>query len=170
MLHIHHLLAPKPFVDMYDTAQIQISTRTRDKDQGVPDIAVRKGRNYDIFNGYYPQFSPTPERQKLAIQAYYATSSFVDAQIGRLIKSLEDNGLSDNTIVCVVADHGFHLGEHGCWSKFTVFEESNRVPFVLYVPGAKRMVKKLMHWWNSSIFFQHFAICGESKKILVSKD
>ncbi len=137
------LLAPKPFVDMYDTAQIQISTRTRDKDQGVPDIAVRKGRNYDIFNGYYPEFSPTPERQKLAIQAYYATSSFVDAQIGRLIKSLEDNGLSDNTIICVVADHGFHLGEHGCWSKFTVFEESNRVPFVLYVPGAKANGKKV---------------------------
>lgn len=137
------LLAPKEYVEMYDTADIQISTRTRDKDQGVPDIAVRNGNNYDIFNGMYPQFAPTPERQKLAIQAYYATSSFVDAQIGKLLKALERNGLSENTIVVMVADHGFHLGEHGCWSKFTVFEESIRVPFVMYVPGAKANGKKI---------------------------
>lgn len=131
------LLAPKKYLDLYDTAQIQISTRTRDKDQGVPDIAVRNGNNYDIFNGMYPQFAPTAERQKLAIQAYYATSSFIDAQIGRLLEALEKNGLSENTIIVMVADHGFHLGEHGCWSKFTVFEESIRVPLVMYVPGAK---------------------------------
>jgi arylsulfatase A-like enzyme len=137
------LLAPKEYVEMYDTADIKISTRTRDKDKGVPDIAVRKGNNYDIFNGMYPQFAPTPERQKLAIQAYYATSSFVDAQIGKLLDALERNGLSENTIVVMIADHGFHLGEHGCWSKFTVFEESIKVPFVMYVPGAKANGKKV---------------------------
>ena len=137
------LLAPKEYIEMYDTADIQISTRTRDKDQGVPDIAVRNGNNYDIFNGMYPQFAPTPERQKLAIQAYYATSSFIDAQVGKLLNALERNGLSENTIVVMISDHGFHLGEHGCWSKFTVFEESIRVPFVVYVPGAKANGQKV---------------------------
>jgi arylsulfatase A-like enzyme len=137
------LLAPKEFVEMYDTANISISTRTRDKDSGVPDIAVRNGNNYDIFNGMYPQFAPTPERQKLAIQAYYATSSYVDAQIGKLLDALERNGLSENTIVVMFADHGFHLGEHGCWSKFTVFEESIKIPLLVYVPGAKANGKKV---------------------------
>jgi arylsulfatase A-like enzyme len=130
------ILAPKEFVELYDTAHIEISPITRDKDQGVPDIAVRFGNNYDIFNGMYTQFSPTPERQKLAIAAYYATSSYIDAQIGKLMEALKRNNLAENTIVILTSDHGFHLGEHGCWSKFTVFEESIRVPLIVYVPGA----------------------------------
>lgn len=131
------LLAPQKYMDLFDTSKIEISTATRDKDQGVPEIAVRKGQNYDIFNGMYPQFAPTPERQKMAIAAYYACGSLVDDQVGLLLKTLEDNGLSKNTIVILWADHGFHLGEHGCWSKFTVFEQSIRVPLIVYVPGAK---------------------------------
>ena len=131
------LHAPKEFVEMYDTAQIEISRVTRDKDQGVPDIAVRNGNNYDIFNGMYPQFGPTPERQKLAIQSYYAASSFIDYEVGLLLAALEENGIAENTIVILWSDHGFHLGEHGCWSKFTVFEESTRVALVVYVPGAE---------------------------------
>lgn len=131
------LQAPKEFVNMYDTAQIRISPVTREKDRGVPDVAVRFGNNYDIFNGMYPQFSPTPERQKLAIQSYYATSSLIDHQVGLLMDALEENGIADKTIVILWSDHGFHLGEHGCWSKFTVFEESTRVALVVHVPGAK---------------------------------
>lgn len=131
------LLAPEKYVALYDTADISISEVTRDKDQGVPNIAVRKGNNYDIFNGMYDQFKPIPQRQKEAIAAYYGTSSFIDAQIGRLLNALEENGISENTIVVLIADHGFHLGEHGCWSKFTLFEETIRVPFIVYVPGAK---------------------------------
>ena len=131
------LLAPKEYLDMYDTAHIEISPITRDRDQGVPDIAVRNGNNYDIFNGIYPQFEPTPVRQKLAIAAYYATSSYIDAQVGKLKRALDRNGLADNTIIVLTSDHGFHLGEHGCWSKFTVFEESIRIPLIVYVPGVE---------------------------------
>ena len=130
------LHAPKEFVEMYDTSLIGISPVTRDKDRGVPDIAVRNGNNYDIFNGMYPQFAPTPERQKLAIQSYYAASSFIDHQVGLLMKALDDNGIADNTMIILWSDHGFHLGEHGCWSKFTLFEQSTRVALVAYVPGA----------------------------------
>lgn len=131
------LLVPGQYLQLYDTALIQVSPATRDKDRGVPDIAVRNGNNYDIFNGMYPQFAPTVERQKLAIAATYAISSFIDDQIGLLLQALEDNGIADNTIVILWADHGFHLGEHGCWSKFTLFEQSTRVPLLVYVPGAK---------------------------------
>jgi uncharacterized sulfatase len=130
------LHAPAEFINLYDTAQIEISTITRDKDRGVPEIAVRNGRNYDIFNGMYPEFSPTPARQKLAIQSYYAASTFIDYEVGLLLNALEENGIADNTMVILWSDHGFHLGEHGCWSKFTQFEESTRVALVAYVPGA----------------------------------
>ncbi|MCG8699465.1 MAG: sulfatase-like hydrolase/transferase, partial [Bacteroidales bacterium] len=131
------LLAPKKYMDLFDTSKIEISTATRDKDVNVPGIAVRNGRNYDLFNGYYPQFSPTPARQKLAIASHYACGAMIDDQVGMLLKAIEDNGIAENTIVILWADHGFHLGEHGCWSKFTIFEQSTHVPLVVYVPGAK---------------------------------
>ena len=130
------LLVPGKYLELYDTALISTTPATRDKDRGVPSIAVRNGNNYDNFNGLYPQFSPTQANQKMAIASYYAISSFIDEQIGRLLKALDDNGLADNTIVVLWADHGFHLGEHGCWSKFTLFEQSIRVPLIVYVPGA----------------------------------
>jgi len=130
------LLAPKKYMNLYDTSKIEISQATHDKDINVPNIAIRNGKNYDIFNGMYPQFAPTPDRQKLAIASHWACVSLIDEQIGVLLESLEKNGLADNTIVIVFADHGFHLGEHGCWSKFTLFEQSTRIPLIVYVPGA----------------------------------
>jgi arylsulfatase A-like enzyme len=129
------LLAPKEFVEMYDPAKIRLSATDPANDQGIPKIAKRNGQNYDIFNGMYPEFGPTPERQRAAIAAYYACSSYVDAQIGILLDALEKHGLTENTIVIVFSDHGFHLGEHGLWSKFTLFEESTRVPLIIRAPG-----------------------------------
>jgi len=104
----------------------------RKDDRGVPDPAVRWGKNYDIFN----QFAQTPERIRAALAGYYGCSSFVDAQIGIVLKALQTAGIADRTIVVLLADHGFHLGEHGCWSKYTLFEQSTRVPLIVRVPGA----------------------------------
>lgn len=129
------LLAPKEFVEMYDPAKIELSLTDPANDKGIPEIAKRNGQNYDIFNGMYPEFKATPERQRAAIAAYYACASYVDAQIGILLDALEKNGLAQNTIVIVFSDHGFHLGEHGLWSKFTLFEESTRVPLIIRAPG-----------------------------------
>lgn len=131
------LLAPKEFVEMYDPAKIKLSPAAPANDQGIPKIAKRNDQNYDIFNGMYPEFSPTQERQRAAIAAYYACSSYVDTQIGIVLDALEKHGLAQNTIVIVFSDHGFHLGEHGLWSKFTLFEQSTRVPLVIYQPGAE---------------------------------
>ncbi|MCG8527140.1 MAG: sulfatase [Opitutales bacterium] len=131
------LLAPKKYVDMYDPEEMKLSPVLAENDQGVPMIAKRNGANYDIFNGLYPEYGPTPERQKEAIAAYYACSTYIDDQIGILLEALEENGIADNTVVIFFSDHGFHLGEHGCWSKFTLFEQSTRVPMVVYLPGAK---------------------------------
>jgi hypothetical protein len=129
------LLAPKEFVEIYDPGKIELSPTDPANDQGIPNIAKRNGQNYDIFNGMYPEFKATPERQRAAIAAYYACASYVDAQIGIVLDALEENGLAQNTIVIVFSDHGFHLGEHGLWSKFTLFEESTRVPLIIRAPG-----------------------------------
>jgi len=68
-------------------------------------------------------------------QAYYATVSFVDAQIGRVLDKLRKTGLDKKTIVVFTSDHGYHLGEHGHWQKQTLFEHATRVPLIFSGPG-----------------------------------
>lgn len=130
------LLAPKKYVDLYDPAAMELSPAQPDKDVDVPPVARRMGRNYDIFNGLYPQFAQTPEREREALAAYYACATYLDAQIGLVLDGLEAAGLADKTIVVFFSDHGFQLGEHGLWSKFSLFEQSTRVPLIVRMPGA----------------------------------
>lgn len=77
----------------------------------------------------------TIEQRKEIIQAYYASVSFMDLQVGRLLDALESLDLADNTIVVFVSDHGYHLGHHGLWQKGDLFEGSVRVPLVISAPG-----------------------------------
>ncbi|MFZ5829322.1 MAG: sulfatase, partial [Planctomycetota bacterium] len=126
------LLAPKKYIDMYDPAKIPAPMAPPEKDQGVSDVARKFGRSSDIFMNA----PATPEQAREAVAAYYACVSMVDAGIGRILDTLEKEGLADNTIVVFLGDHGFHLGEHGLWSKYTLFEQSRRAPLIVRVPGA----------------------------------
>lgn len=74
-------------------------------------------------------------------EAYFATTTFVDAQIGRILKKLKQTGLDKNTIVVFTSDHGYHLGEHGHWQKQTLFENSTRVPLIFSGPGLESNVR-----------------------------
>jgi len=132
------LRCPKKYLDLYDIEQIPVPQAPPDKDRDIPAVAKRFGRNYDIFNDLY-KHPVTPEAARKAVMAYYGCASFVDAQIGLVLKTLQREGLKDNTIVIIFSDHGFQLGEHGLWSKYTLFEQSTRIPLLMYVPG---LVKK----------------------------
>jgi arylsulfatase A-like enzyme len=126
------LVCPKEYLDLYDPAKMPAPPAPPEQDRGVPAVARRFGVNFDLF----ARVEPTPERVRRAIAAYYACLSFVDAQLGLVLGALEETGLAASTMVVVLADHGFHLGEHGCWSKSTLFEQSTRVPLLVRVPGA----------------------------------
>ncbi|SHI47735.1 protein of unknown function [Rubritalea squalenifaciens DSM 18772] len=80
------------------------------------------------------------EKEKKGIAAYYASVSYMDAQLGKVMKTLEEEGLEDNTIVIFTSDHGFHLCEHDFWMKVSLMEESVRVPLIIKVPGMKPVV------------------------------
>lgn len=82
------------------------------------------------------------DQEKKAIAAYYASVSYMDAQVGKVLKALEEEGLNDNTIVIFTSDHGFHLGEHQFWMKVSLHEESAKVPLIIKVPGKKPAVSK----------------------------
>ncbi|MEZ6087024.1 MAG: sulfatase [Pirellulaceae bacterium] len=79
-------------------------------------------------------------RQKKAIGGYYASVAFMDAQVGRVMQALKENGLDDRTVVIFTSDHGYHLGEHDFWAKVSLHEESASVPLIIRVPGKQPAV------------------------------
>ncbi len=79
-------------------------------------------------------------RQKKAMGGYYASVAFMDAQVGKVMQALRENGLEKKTIVIFTSDHGYHLGEHDFWAKVSLHEESAAVPLIISVPGKKPAV------------------------------
>lgn len=79
-------------------------------------------------------------RQKKAVAGYYAAVTYLDAQVGKVLSTLREAGLEDNTVVIFTSDHGYHLGEHDFWAKVSCHEESAAVPLIIAVPGKKPAV------------------------------
>lgn len=128
--------APKKFFDLYDPRTIPLppdfNTHPQ-APQGFPDISIPH-RNADLFIGR----ESSPDEAREMIRAYYASVSFVDAQVGRVIEALDRLHLRDNTIIVFWGDHGYHLGEKGKWSKaYSLWDVGLRVPLIIAMPGAK---------------------------------
>ena len=133
--HIHWV-APRRYFDLYPPGHIELPPEPPDDRDDMPEIAVfrRAPRAPGRFLGGTGERDDAFRREATA--AYYACVSFVDAQVAVLLEALDRLKLRDRTIVALLSDHGFHLGEHGgLWRKNTLFEESLRVPFILAAPG-----------------------------------
>ena len=125
------LIAPKQYVDRYDPAKIPDPPAAVESLRGFPYMQRATGGNPDIFT----KKQPTQQQAKEAIAAYYACVNFVDDNVGMVLDALEKEGLASNTIVVFLGDHGFHLGDHGCWSKYSMLEATRRVALIVRVPG-----------------------------------
>jgi arylsulfatase A-like enzyme len=80
-----------------------------------------------------------------ARRAYYASVSYVDAQVGRVLEALKELGLENNTVVVLLGDHGWNLGEHNFWGKHNVFLNALHIPLIIKAPGVKpRQVNQLV--------------------------
>lgn len=126
---------PKRYWDMYRREDIP-TLRNPAPPHGVPSIAL-----HDSGEGLAKDGS-TPERIQELRHGYYAATTFMDAQLGRVIDELDRLGLADNTIIVFWSDHGFHLGEHGLWGKTSNFELDAHVPLLISVPGMKQAGKR----------------------------
>ena len=89
-----------------------------------------------LASAHPEQETMTDDQRRQCIQAYYASISFMDAQVGRVVDALDRLGLAENTIIVFTSDHGYHMGEHGLWQKMSLFEESARIPLLVVAPGA----------------------------------
>lgn len=136
-------VAPKKYWDLYKREDMPIASFQEHSKNG-PLIAYHQSgelRNYlDI-----PEFATLPadslriglqlEKQRELIHGYYAAISYMDAQVGILLNTLESLGTLDNTIIVLWGDHGWHLGDHDLWHKHTNFEEATRAPLIIAGPG-----------------------------------
>lgn len=128
--------APQKMFDLYDVSSIPLPVdfgTTPKALEGAPPISISP-RNADLFIGR----ESTIELSKEMKRAYWASTSYMDAQVGRILEALEKNGLKDNTIVVFWGDHGYHLGEKGKWSKaYSLYEVGLRVPLIIALPKGK---------------------------------
>jgi len=139
-------ITPKRYWDLYDRAKLPLA-ENRFLPRSAPAVAFgdrNLGGFYEL-RGYMdyadapsPFDQPLTEAQQRELKhGYYASVSFIDAQVGRLLAGLDELGLTKNTIVMLWSDHGWKLGEHNGWCKQTVYEIDTRVPFMIRMPGAK---------------------------------
>ena len=122
-------VAPKKYFDLHPLEEIRLPYAPDGDRTDIPTAAF-------AHNCPVPNYGLDELTLRKAIQAYYATVSFVDAQVGRLLAALDRLELRDDTIVVFWSDHGYHLGEHnGVWQKRTLFEQGARAPLIIRAPG-----------------------------------
>jgi iduronate 2-sulfatase len=120
-------VAPKPYFDLHPKQKMPLAVVLEQSQANLPLAALGSYKR--------EQDKLTDELRRECIQAYFASTTFMDAQVGHVLDALKRLGLAENTIVVFTSDHGYHLGEHGLWQKMSLFEESARVPLVIAAPG-----------------------------------
>lgn len=127
---------PRKYWDRYDLNKLPLP-KYQKKPLGAPSFAVKRDTEIDQYSPipHSSEKDPFPEwlQQKL-IHGYYASVSYVDEQIGKVITALEELELDNNTIVVLWGDHGFHLGELGIWTKHVNYELANKIPLIISAP------------------------------------
>ena len=120
-------VAPKKYFDLYPLSSISLPKSPENLRELFPAPAIAT---------ISPETEAmTDDLRRQAIQAYHASTSFMDAQVGRILDALDRLKLTDKTIVVFHSDHGYHLGEKRLWQKMTLFEQSARVPLIIALPG-----------------------------------
>ena len=129
--------APKKYFDLYDRDKIELADNPY-----IPRDAPRESihNSGELRNGYIgvPESTPLPDDYaRRLVHGYQACVSYTDAQIGKLLNTLDQLGFTDNTVVILWGDHGWNLGEHTMWCKHNNYETSLRAPIIVKAPWIK---------------------------------
>lgn len=124
---------PKKYWDIYNDDEIQLSDNIS-WPENSPSIARTDFGELRIYYGM-PKQGNIPKNEAInLIHGYYASVSYVDAQIGKVLKALKDKGLADNTIIVLWGDHGWKLSEYSSWTKFTNYNIDINAPLIIKSP------------------------------------
>jgi uncharacterized sulfatase len=121
-------VAPRKWFNLYPLDKVALPKEPADDRKHHPEAA------YTVTP---PNYGLDETKLREFLRSYYAAVSYADAQVGRLLEGLDRLKLSDNTVIVLWGDHGWHLGEHGLWQKMSLFEGSARVPLLIIAPGRK---------------------------------
>ncbi len=115
--------APKKYFDLYPI-----------EDCVPPDIPDGWEPPYKhTLPGETKTFNKFTDQERMEfLRSYYACTSFMDAQLGKIMNTLDEEGLMENTLIVFFGDHGYHLGEHGWWNKVTIYEKGHNAPLIIY--------------------------------------
>lgn len=133
-------IAPKKYWDLYDRAALQLPAN-RFPPENAPPYAVVKYADLRLYEDYKHikgTDALSEAQQKELLHGYLACISFIDAQVGMILDELDRLHLRENTIVVLLGDHGYQVGEHDMWAtKHTNYETSTRAPLIVSMPGQK---------------------------------
>ena len=124
-------VAPSEYFDRYPLSKIRLTKNPADDLNDIPALVPR------TLGATAGNMKMNEDQQMEALRGYYASISFMDDQLGRVLKALDGLGLRENTVIVFQGDHGWHLGEHTFWQKRSLMEESAKVPLIISVPGKK---------------------------------
>ena len=139
--------APTKYWDMYDENKVPLATFQQKVLGGYnkayhnsPELGTYQvpGYTYKVVDGVIDM---PKKQQRTLIHAYYAATTYVDAQVGKLMAELKKEGLDKNTIVILWGDHGWHLGDHKLWNKHSDFEQATRSPMIILDPSIGKKIK-----------------------------
>ncbi len=126
--------APKKYWDLYDAQQFDLPEAVLPK--GAPKQAYHHFGELRAYSDTPKRPEPVGEEQaRRLVHGYHAAVSYADAQVGKVLGQLDALGLSDNTIVILMGDHGYSLGEHGLWCKHSTFDVATKTPLIIRAPG-----------------------------------
>lgn len=137
--HKPHLpfVAPKKYWDLYDREKIELAP-FQEHAANSPEYAYHSWGELKNYSDIKPNLDELgrvmPDKQRELIHGYYASVSYVDAQLGKLLAHLKESGLDQSTSIVLVGDHGWHLGDHGMWNKHSNFEQATRTPLIVSDP------------------------------------
>ena len=123
------MVQPKKYFDLYPRNEMVLPKRLEGDTDDIPKLGVSRS------NGQKNGIDRYPDNQRRMWSAYYASVTFMDEQVGRVLDELDRLGLRDSTAVIFTSDHGYHLGDHGFWQKSNMHEQVIRVPLIVSAPG-----------------------------------
>ena len=129
--------APKKYWDLYDRKKIKQPENYNYIPKNAPEISISNWAEMRSYSNIPKQGQVSDSLAIDLIHGYYATVSYTDALIGKILNELEAQKLSENTLVILVSDHGYNLQEHTQWTKFTNYNTATQVPLIIYNPLSK---------------------------------